>query len=259
MDADSEIKALLGSRFDKRRIDSVLNHFKSAAQSLQEGDWENALFKAGKFVEAILKLLWTYAGNTLPRPKDFKATVYAQKIIDQIPPAIISSDGVRVQIPRASIFTYDITSNRGGRHDSDEFNPNEMDAMASLSISSWILAEMIRFAGAGAVVPEDARKMVESIIERRYPTFEEIEGRIYVDEGPNRSAIRCALMILYRKYPQRMSKEELIGAVTRHSYKKSAVKIERLLPYVDIDAIGSIVIRGTGRKKVEEILKANQR
>jgi hypothetical protein len=78
------------------------------------------------------------------RQKDFKAGLYAQKIIDQVDIATLPEDGLRLQIPRACIFVYDITSNRGARHDSDEMNPNEMDATVILPVFSWMLAELAR-------------------------------------------------------------------------------------------------------------------
>lgn len=244
----------LGIKFDKRKASTLVGYFSGSIQKLEEGDWENSLVKSGKFVEATIKLLWTLAGKTLPRAKDFKAGAYAQKIIDQVNTTEIPSEGVRLQISRACIFLYDITSNRGGRHDSDEFDPNEMDAITASALCSWILAELVRFCASNGLSPDEARKIVESVIERRYPIFEEIEGRIYVDNGKHKSALQCALMILYKKFPERMNRDELAEAVKRHRYGKSALKFERLAPFIDSDNSGSMLLRATGRKKVEQIL-----
>ena len=146
MDAESQIKNILSQKFETKRVNSVINHFVSCIQKFEEGDWEISLTKAGKFIEAVIKLMWVYAGKSLPvKQKDFKATIFAKKIIDQVDTATIPDDGVRLQIPRASIFVYDIVSNRGGRHDSDEVNANEMDSSTVLPVCSWILAELFRF------------------------------------------------------------------------------------------------------------------
>ncbi len=253
----SKLEAILNTldtKFDKRKAATLVNYFSGSVQKLEEGDWENSLVKSGKFVEVAVKLLWTFADETLPKARKFKASAYAQKIIDQGAIAEISSDGVRLQIPRACIFLYDITSNRGGRHDSDEFDPNEMDAFTASTLCSWILAELVRFCASNNLSPEEARKMVDSIIERRYPIFEEIDGRIYVDNDKHKSATDCALMILYKKFPERMDRKKLAEAVKRHRYGKSALKFERLAPFIDSDGSGNILLRGTGRKKVEQIL-----
>jgi hypothetical protein len=202
--------------------------------------------------------LWVYAGQTLPaKQKDFSAGSYAQKIT-QLAATTVPEDCIRLQIPRACIFIYDITSNRGGRHDSDEVNANEMDASTILPICSWILAELVRFSAKGSMGVEEAKTIIDSLTERRYPIFEEIDGRVYVDNKKFKSATECGLLILYKIYPKRISKNDFIGFVKRHSFKQSAVKLERLTSFIDIDDQGKILLRATGRRKVEEILSKKQ-
>ena len=239
MKVEDQIKNLLGQKFE-------------------EGDWETSLTKAGKFIEAVIKLLWVFAGKELPeKQKEFKATIFAQKIITQVTTATISDDGIRLQIPRASIFVYDITSNRGGRHDSDEVNANEMDSSTVLPVCSWILAELFRFSAKNLMSIEETKKIIDSLTERRYPIFEEIDGRIYVDSKKFKSAPECSLLILYKIYPKRISKDTLINFLKRHNFKQSAVKFERLSSYLDIDENDNILLRATGRRKAEEILNKN--
>lgn len=252
-DTGQALTNTLKIKFDKRRSDTLVSYFSASIQRLEQGDWENSLVKSGKFVEATIKLIWTFAGNPLPREKKFKVGFYAEKIIGLSSTEILS-DGVRLQIPRACIFLYDITSNRGGRHDSDEFDPNEIDAITASGLCSWILAELVRFCASNGLSPDEAQKIVESVVKRRYPIFEEIEGRIYVESSKHRSAIECALMILYKRFPERMSRKDLSAAVRRHKYSKYALKYERLAPFIDSDNDGEILLRSTGRKKVEEIL-----
>jgi len=255
MNSEDQIKNLLSQKFEAKRVNSVISHFVSCIQKFEEGDWETSLAKAGKFIEAVIKLLWVHAGKSLPaKQKDFKATAFAQKIIDQINTATIPDDGVRLQIPRASIFVYDIVSNRGGRHDSDEVNANEMDSSTVLPVCSWILAELFRFSAKNLINIEEAKKVIDFLTERRYPIFEEIEGRIYVDNKKFRSAPECSLLILYKIYPKRISKNTLVDLLKRHNFKQSAIKFERLSPYIDIDGNGNILLRATGRRKAEEIL-----
>lgn len=257
MSSSDIMLGILETKFDKRKSKTLINYFTGAIQKLEQGNWENSLVKSGKFVEATIKLLWTFAGKTLPRAKDFRAGVYAQKIMDQVSTAEIPSEGVRLQIPRACIFLYDITSNRGGRHDSDEFNPNEMDAITASAVCSWILAELVRFCASKDLSPDEAGEIVKSVTERRYPIFEEIEERIYVDGRKHKSALQCALMVLYKKFPERMNRKELVEAVKRHRYGKTALKFERLTPFIDSDNNGKILLRATGRRKVEQILANN--
>jgi len=258
MKVEDQIKNMLGQKFEVKRVNSVIGHFISCIQKFEDGDWETSLAKAGKFIEAVIKLLWIYAGKELPtKQKEFKATIFAQKIIDQIDTATISDDGIRLQIPRASIFVYDITSNRGGRHDSDEVDANEMDSSTVLPMCSWILAELFRFSAINLMRIEEAKKIINSLTERRYPIFEEIDGRVYVDNKKFKSAPECSLLILYKIYPKRISRDTLINFLKRHGFKQSAIKLERLSSYLDVDGNDNILLRATGRRKAEEILNKN--
>ena len=80
MNTEEQVKNLLCKKFIHRRVDSVINHFLICVQKFEDGDWENSLTKAGKFIEATIKLLWLYCDERLPRPREFKASLYAQKI-----------------------------------------------------------------------------------------------------------------------------------------------------------------------------------
>ena len=258
MKSENQVENLLKQKFETKRVSSVVQYFISSTQKFEQGDWDTSLSKAGKFIEATIKMLWIYAGKSLPiKQKDFKAGVFAQKIIDQVNTSEISEDGVRLEIPRASIFIYDITSNRGSRHDSDEIAPNEMDASTILPMCSWILAELVRFATKKSIDTEGAKKIIGSLIERKYPIFEEIDDRVYVDHKKFKSANECGLLILYKVYPNRIAKNKFTDCLKRHNFKQSAIKFERLSNYIDIDKHDNILLRATGRQKAEEILNKN--
>jgi len=254
-----QVKELLKQKFEARRVDSVLNYFLCSAQKFEEGDWEGTLAKAGKFVEAIVKLVWVFSGKSLPsREKDFKAGLYAQKIINQIDKQTISEDGLRIQIPRACIFIYDVASNRGARHDSEEIDPNEMDAATVVPVCSWILAELVRLSAKDSIGVNEAQGIVNSLKKRRYPIFEEIGGRIYVNNEKFMSASECTLLILYKLYPRRVNRATLLDLLKRHGFKRTALKLDRLTSFIDIDRDGNILLRATGRKKAEQVLEKNR-
>lgn len=257
IDKDKQIKIVLASRFDQKRGDQFLKYFTEASEKLRMSDWEGCLIKSGKFVESVVKAIWIHGGKTLPREKDFKASLYSQKIIDEISTTNIPEDVLRLLIPRACIFIYNITSNRGGRHDSEHLDPNEMDATTIIPVCSWILAEMIRISSVKISV-NDAKNIVNGLIERQYPSFEDIDGRIYVDNEKFKSAIECELLILYKSYPKRVTKDNLSDFLKRHSFKPTSFKFERLNSYVDINEQG-FLLRATGRRKAEKILIAHKK
>ena len=129
-----------------------------------------------------------------------------------------------------------------------------MDASTILPMCSWILAELVRFATKKSIDTEEAKKIIGSLIERKYPIFEEIDDRVYVDHKKFKSANECGLLILYKVYPNRIAKNKFTDCLKRHNFKQSAIKFDRLSNYIDIDKHDNILLRATGRQKAEEIL-----
>ena len=195
--ARNQAEQLLLPVFPKKHVEGLLRHFEGMTQDFQRGEWEDCIAKAGKFVEAVLKALTVTAGQTLPKGKEFKADK-AINILGGLPVGSVD-DTVRLTIPRSSRFVYEISSNRGGRHDPDEINPNEMDAIVVVGNCSWILAEMIRYAQRGAVDTDAAKNIVDSLVTRKYPLIEEVDGRPYF-HLKNASAPDIALVALNQSF-----------------------------------------------------------
>ena len=241
----------LKSTFAVKHVSSAARHFDRMVEDFQRGDWEDSSAKGGKLIEAVVKALWVYVGETVPSGKAFKAGT----IIDglQNRPAASAPERIRITIPRACRFAYEIASNRGARHDADEMDANEMDARTILSVCCWILAEMVSFSQKGLDLGQ-AKSIVEGLMRRRFPFSEEIEGRVYVDIG--KSAKEVALLILWAIFPRRMARAELETTVMRHDYSESNAKVavSRLACYVDDDGIGNLRLRNSGVKKAEEMI-----
>jgi hypothetical protein len=252
MSKKEEIKNLLRV-FNSKYVISLLNHFDESITKFENRDWEACIQKAGKFVEAAIKGLANYCQISMPRGRDFKVS----KLVEELRKAdqIKYDDTVRLLIPRICVFIYDISSNRGARHDPDEIDSNKMDAVVVVQNISWILAEMTRFSQKGSIAPDQAIELVEELMEKKYPIFEEIDGRLYVNKE-GLSAPETAMLLLNFKYPNRVNKQHLTDMLIRHSFtrKNSEMAISRLSKYVDEDADGSVKLRAIGRNKADLIL-----
>jgi hypothetical protein len=245
---------MLQDRFvGKKHAVAAVNHFGRMVQDYQRREWDDANAKAGKFVEAVLKALWAEAGEIVPTGKAFKAGV----IMDTIDKRVALPDSLRLTIPRACRFIYEVASNRGARHDADEIAANEMDANAVISLSSWVLAEMISYAQKGLDLTE-AKAVVDGIITRKYPFMETIDGRVYIDIA--NSAREAALLILYGIYPKRIAEEELIKQVARHGYKRANAEmgVKRVLTRVDKDDNGNLKLRNLGVQDAEALIARSE-
>src|SRR5579872_1490577 len=160
---DMAINAMLKDRFAAKYADAAARHFRRMVEDYQKREWEDSITKAGRFIEAVLKALWEHAHEIVPIGKTFKAG----NIIDQLAGKVVLRDSLRLTIPRACRFVYEIASNRGARHDSDEVEANEMDASAALAACSWILAEVVRYSQKGLDVAA-AKVVVDGVIKRKY-------------------------------------------------------------------------------------------
>jgi len=255
---EPDLEDLLQPAFAAKHVRAALKHFQAMAGEFQQSAWEEAIGKGGKFVEAALKALYVHAGKTLPPARQFKAG----KVMDELGklPAGTLDDAIRLTIPRACRFTYDIASNRGARHDPGEVDPNEMDARAVVAGTSWVAAEMLRYAQKNALDLTRVRELVDGLTQRRYPLIEDVDGRVYF-HVPSASARDVALLSLWHKHPGRMSDGELVAAVMRHHFKKgnATMAVSRLGRFVDRDEHGRLRLLQPGMHLAEQLIASRGR
>jgi hypothetical protein len=246
---------LLKPTFATVHVAALLKHYQAMIAEFQQAAWEEAIGKGGKFVEAVLKALWLHTGNTLPPARQFKVDT----VMNQLPNAAASfGDSVRLTIPRACRFIYDVASNRGARHDPSEVDPNSMDAHAVVAGASWVLGELVRYAQKGSLNPDDVKVLVDAITEKKYPVVEDVDGRTYFHTG--KSARDVALLLLWRKHPGRINREDLVEAVHRHNYSaaNATMAVVRLTGLLDVDGSGGLRLLQPGVREAERLMAAAQ-
>ncbi|MER3422903.1 MAG: hypothetical protein C4293_06395 [Nitrospiraceae bacterium] len=251
----TQIESLLTPVFPKKHIASMLRHFEAMTKHFQREEWEDSIAKGSKFIESALKALCVRAGQTPATGKAFKV----DSIINRLTGLQAGSvdDTVRLTIPRACRFLYEICSNRGGRHDPDEIDPNAMDATVVITTCSWILAEMLRHAQHGAVDSNAEKSIVDSLVKRKYPLIEEVEGRTYFHFN-DASAVDVALVALAHCYPRRLTREALLDILRRHRFSanNSRQALQGINRIVDENASGELLLSAPGLRKAEEIMNS---
>jgi hypothetical protein len=245
------VNAVLKDAFAGKHVDAAVKHFQDAVEDFQLSEWDDASAKGGKFIEAVLKALWIFVGETVPAGKDFKAGTIIDRL--QSLPKGGHPDTIKLTIPRACRFAYEVASNRGARHDADEIDPSEMDARTVVALCAWILSEMIRFSQKGHDLKEPA-EIVAGLMSRRYPFAENIDGRVY--SGVGKSGPDVAMVVLHSIYPARMSRGDLVETLIRHTFRRANAEtaVKRIARYVDDDGSGMLRLRNSGLEKIENIL-----
>jgi predicted nucleic acid-binding protein len=251
----ADLEQMLQPTFAARHVKAALKYFQAMTTEFQQAAWEEAISKGGKFIEATLKALYVHVGKVLPPAREFKAG----KVMNELEQLASGSfdDAIRLTIPRACKFAFDIASNRGARHDPGEIDPNEMDARAVVAAAAWTLAEMLRYAQKGALDPAATRELVDGLTQRQYPLIEDIDGRVYFHVR-GASARDVALLSLWHKHPGRMTEDELIAAVMRHHFKKpnATIAVSRLGHLVDHDEHGRLRLLQPGMRMAESLISS---
>jgi hypothetical protein len=254
----TRLEALISAEFNVTHVRACLKHFAEQLEAFQKGDWEKSISKGGKFVEATLKALSLHTtGGPLPPARQFKVAT----VLNALKQLAVGSfnDTIRITIPRACEFAYDIASNRGARHDPAEVDPNEQDAHAVLGTVSWILGELLRYSQKGKVTQQETKELIAGLVQRRYPAIEDIDGRTYF-HLPNLGARQIALLALWRIHPARLSRSELIETVCRNGHGVSAAQtgVSRIGSVVDVDGQGGLRLLQPGIVEAESILEAGR-
>jgi hypothetical protein len=149
--------------------DPLVRCYREIASNFAEHRWEPSELNGGKFCECVYwivegTLSGTYAAGP-SKPRNMRTACYT---IESGPKsAHPADDSLRILLPRMLPPLYDIRNNRGVGHVGGDVDPNQMDATAVYSMSSWIMAELVRIFH--SVSTQEAQEAVEALVERKIP------------------------------------------------------------------------------------------
>lgn len=143
----------------------LISEYSSIAQNFSEHRWAPTELSGGLFCEISYTILKGHAnGNFPPKPSKPKNFVQACRDLENnshVPRSF------QILIPRLLPSLYEIRNNRGVGHVGGDVDPNQMDAAAVLSMTSWVMAEFVRVFHA-LDIPA-AQATVDALIERPMP------------------------------------------------------------------------------------------
>jgi hypothetical protein len=132
-----------------------------------------------------------------------------------------------------------------------------MDANIVVSSCSWTLAEILRYSQRGTVDFRGVAEIVSSLTQKKYPFMEEVDGRVYFHLRRKKRARTVALLTLWRHFPGRLSKQDLIHAcseVHHFTSKNAKIALSRLVEVTDDDGRGNLRLLAPGLEEAETIL-----
>ena len=232
----------------------LLKAYNEIQTNFRERRWEPSELNGGKLCEIVYTIISGYiAGAFPPKPAKPSNMVSACQALEQTS-ASVTSRSVRIQIPRILVALYEIRNNRNVGHVGGDVDPNEMDAVAVLYMSRWIMAELVRIFH--NVDTEAAQKIVESLAERISPTLWQVDGKTRV-LNTALSMKEKTLLLLYCS--QRPLDETALVDWLEHSnpsiYRRDVLRkmhSARLIEYNN--QTGQVTISPTGIHHVESEL-----
>lgn len=143
----------------------LLAEYSQIVMNFMEHRWASAELSGGRFCEIVYTILDGHARGTYPalpsKPANFVDACRRLESNSAVPRSF------QILIPRLLPALYEIRNNRNVGHVGGDVDPDSMDSSAVLSISSWVLAELVRvFHGVGT---QDAQRIVDELSERRMP------------------------------------------------------------------------------------------
>ncbi|MBA7580266.1 hypothetical protein ES708_22157 [subsurface metagenome] len=237
-----EIKAELLVHIPNDIVTAILGYHGSVKNCLRLQDWEKCLLHGGKFAEEVMKATHFLRTGNIVKHVSVDSEIRELAGLTQLP------ESVRILIPRAVRVLYDHRSRRGGAHGS--FDPNAMDCMVVVSVCDWVLGELVRVYCTQS--PELATKFVMAISAKAVPLVERVgEDYIVLEEGA--SARKEIGLILYSRYPERTTTEQLITWIVGHSTEnvRSSLNYMRKKKLLHRDSVG-FALTSLGIKTIEK-------
>ncbi len=224
----------------------LFDEYNKIIRNYTERRWEPTELNGGKLCEIVYSIIQGYTTGKYPTtPSKPKNMVDSCRELENLEAARYPRS-IRIQIPRIILALYEIRNNRGVGHAGGEVDPNEMDATATLAMSKWLLAELIRIFH--DISTEHATNAVTSITERIFPLVWEVDGKKRILDHQI-SQKRKTLLLLYTCSNGASESDLLIW--TEHTnasiYRRDILKIlhkSRLIEYDQLKKSAKISPKG---------------
>lgn len=191
----------------KTICEKLENSYTKIQRNFAEDRYETAELNAGKFSEAVIRLLQWHVNPTneyIPfgTPiRDFGRETRKFEHETAFPYS------VRCNIPKVINALFDLRSNRGVAHTGGDVDPNLMDSTFVVYATAWVMADLVRIFH--KVDTNTAQKIVASLVAKRIPLVWEVDGKKRVLDS-SLSYKDKTLAVLYCIHPDKVTEKKLV-------------------------------------------------
>ena len=253
MDADSLI-AQISPPLDKDLATALIAEFVDLECRFALSDWEPATLNGGQFTEIASRIVYHIDSGTLnPRKSVNDCLIYVEN--DN------NSNGHSFPNRRAALHLckalrtiYKFRSDRGAIHIDLNYTANELDSTLILSLSRWVMSEILRVFWRGD--SSEVARVIREIVRYRVPGLFKIDGRTLV-LSTNCTAEEEILLLLYDSGEAGLSRDE-IGKATMKSAPSVTKALKVLISPAKRQVVkqddGQCVLTPNGAKRVHDEL-----
>lgn len=155
--------------------DRILISYLSLRQAFEEGNFDAAGLRVGKFCESVLRFLQEHlTQNHIPFGQKIPNMTDECRTLEQLPKTA-GPENLRVLVPRALDFAYTLRNKRGIGHVGGDVDANEIDAATAVRVADWCLCELMRVFHSLSL--EEAQAILDAISVRQLPQVWAVAGK----------------------------------------------------------------------------------
>lgn len=160
------------SKLPQELSEALEAEFTGLARHIALGEWDDAEVNAGRFSEAVLRVIeWQIGGAYTPIDGQQKPN--RKKVAANAANNTTLAPSLRFQIPDLTELLMDFRNNRNAAH-LGKINPGPIDGAIVHQIASWVLAELIRLYG--SATDTETQAIINELALRPVPLVYEVAG-----------------------------------------------------------------------------------
>lgn len=233
--------------------DRILKAYVDLREAFDEGSFDTAALRVGRFCESVLRFLQHHLTNaSIPFGTKIQNLSDECRKLERLP-ASAGPENLRVIMPRALNFAYTLRNKRGIGHVGGDVDANQIDAATAVRVADWCLCELMRVFHALSL--EDAQAILDAISVRQLPQVWAVAGKKRVLET-TLDAKAKTLLLLHSELGTATPVEDLAewieyGRVS--DFRRRILAPLHRARLVELDGeTDTVVISPKGAKKVEE-------
>lgn len=197
------VRSSLVATLDSSVVDVALATYEELKRNLYLGGNRLSAVEAGRFCEAVVRLLQQSASGAFTALAD---NLEVDKELRRLENQVTAPESIRLHIPRAIRVIYTIRNKRNNAHLNGGIDANIQDSTFVAATCDWIMAELMRLNH--NVPPAEAASIVQDLVQRKAPLVQDFNGYLKVLD-PTLPAGDHLLLLLYQRGSGGASTEQL--------------------------------------------------